>query len=667
MAIDFKALAAKKAAIVEPPKEEVPAQPVVEVKKSFADILKEKAAEKAALASAAVDGKQAIAAFVSDAIEAGESVEPLSSEEIEEALPTKRELSFLERIKALKEGAQAATALVEAKPEAIKALEKPEVVDIVHGLQRIRMGEIVLNDNQMLGAKYAMDGQSFVMTGAAGTGKTTAQAGVIQMLEEQGAFSTHDFKYIGNAPSIAIVAFTKVAVRNIAKAVRKNPLIAKFADHCMTIHSLLEYEPVIEERFNDDGLPYEVRIFQPQRHSGNPLGITHLVIEEASMVGIDLWMKLYDALLPGVQIIFLGDINQLQPVFGRPVLGYALCKLPVIELTDVYRQALDNPIIANAHRVLKGQTIESSADGRVAVVTGKQKVKVGQQATALALTKVFKQLYEIGEYDPLQDMILSPWNKRELGTKDVNNAIATFLGAARGAIVHEVKAGFNTCWLAVGDRVLVDKRAGEIVEIIPNSKYLGAATQPAGAWTRTGVPIIGGAQEEVDFSDMGNGPNMDYSNFSLNDIASADDEEESKKRAASHIVKIVYDDMIDEEGNVFGPPDELSSAGDFRYEAFQFAYCMTVHKAQGSEWRKVFLILHYDHAVSLTRELIYTALTRARECFTTFAKEDLLAQSCIKADIKGNTLEAKIAYFNSNAVECQDIPLIPGVDTGDAA
>lgn len=650
MAIDFKAMLAAKAVEKIPVSEEV--KTVQSKGNAFLEMLAKKAKETK------VDTPEEIA---------------IHNEIVEEALPTVRELSFIERMKALKAGNAAGEIASKAVAE-IVARQSTVENDIVHGLKRIVVAGNRLNDDQMLACKYAMEGQSCVITGAAGTGKTTAQAGVVQMLMEQDKFATHDFKYIGTAPSIAIVAFTKVAVRNIAKAINKNPAIAHFSKHCMTIHALLEYEPVVEERIGDDDLPYEVRVFRPMRNRNNPLTITHLVVEEASMVGAtDLWQRVFDALLPGVQVIFLGDINQLQPVFGRPVLGYALCKLPVIELTEVYRQALDNPIIANAHRVLKGQNIESSADGRCAVVSGKMKVKVGQEHTAMAMMKSFKMLFESGEYNPETDMILSPWNKKPLGTINLNEGIATFLGAARHAMVQEVRAGFSTWWLAEGDKVLVDKRVGRIIKIASNPKYVGGATKPPGSWTRSGVPILGGKfAEEVDF-DAVEENSIDYSNFSLGDIeAAAEDGDEYKSRAASHQVYIVYDDQLWARGMEDGfiatkenwnlaDADVLESAGDFRKEVFQFAYCMTVHKSQGSEWRKVFFVAHYDHAVNVSREMLYTALTRAREIFVAFCKEDFLAATVKRAEIQGESLEAKIEYFNKGIIDVnnEDVPLIP--------
>lgn len=512
---------------------------------------------------------------------------------------------------------------------------------------------VPLNAGQLQAAYYAKQGKSFVLTGAAGTGKTTAQAATIDILDKEAAFSTHDFKYIGEAPSIAVVAFTKVAVRNIQKAIRKNPRISHYSAHCMTIHALLEFEPVKEERRHEEtGALYEVRIFRPKRTAANPLTLTHLVIEEASMVGLDLFRLLADAILPGIQIIYLGDINQLQPVFSKPILAYALVKLPVIELTRVYRQALDNPIIANAHRVLKGFPIETSADGRVSIVTGSSTVKVGQSKMALAIKGQFKMLFEKGFYDPEEDQILLPWNKQELGTKSINEAVASFLGAARNAVVQQVKAGRHSWWLAIGDKVLVDKRVGLITQIADNPKYIGSAPAPAGFYTRDGTPILGKGSA-VDFGAEHDPESIDYSDFSVSDI-----ELEEGARAASHIVTVQWMDTD-------GIYEDLRTAGDFADSKFDFAYAMTVHKAQGSEYRKVFIAIHQDHLGFLSREWMYTGLTRAREEFIIFAKTELVAAACLKQEIKGTSLQDKIEYFVGGALQDLDqieveFPLLTG-------
>jgi exodeoxyribonuclease V alpha subunit len=74
-----------------------------------------------------------------------------------------------------------------------------------------------------------------------------------------------------------------------------------------------------------------------------------------------------------------------------------------------------------------------------------------------------------------------------------------------------------------------------------------------------------------------------------------------------------------------------------------------VHKAQGSEWRKVFIILHKDFAVSLYRELFYTAATRARTKVTIIANDTTIAKAISSQRIKGDTLKDKMEYFNSGA------------------
>lgn len=521
----------------------------------------------------------------------------------------------------------------------------------------VSFGGITLNEQQAYAVELASKGKSFVLTGAAGTGKTTTQAAVVEALEKLDAFEVHDFKYLGTAPSIAIVAFTKVAVRNIQKAVKKNPITAKYADHCMTIHTLLEFCPEEVDRIDPaTGDPYVTKMFMPQRHAGNPLKITHLIIEEASMVGLDLWKQLHDALLPGVQIIYLGDINQLPPVFGLSIMSYALCKLPVVELTHVYRQALDNPIIANAHRILAGEMIKvDPEDTRFSVVTGNAKHKIGQDRMALALVQMLSGLNEIGDYNEHEDIILIPFNKQMLGTKSMNEKIASFLGKKRNATVYNVRAGFNEWYLAVGDKVLVEKQAAWIVNIQENPKYFGKPTKPPALWARDGT-LLGASDFDFDDEDAGM---ADYTDFKMEDV----EDEDMGKRAASHIVTISYSNPFDPNATEEDILDsktfrtDLRSAGEFRDEVFQFGYCMSVHKSQGSEWRKVFFITHYDFAMMLNREMMYTAITRAREELVLIGKEDLIEASIKKQRIAGTGLHEKILHFNGGALA--DLDSIP--------
>lgn len=500
---------------------------------------------------------------------------------------------------------------------------------------------ISLNKEQLLAKELAFAGKSFCLVGAAGTGKTTAQREIAKSLLETGLLRTHTFKVQGTkdyvvAPSIAFVAYTRIASGNLRRAIHMLPELEEVLTHNVTtIHNLLEYAP---ETYWSEEFQRECFRFVPRRTSSNPLDITHLVIEESSMVGLDLWEKLFSALRPGVQIIFIGDINQLPPVFGDAILNYSLVQLPVVELTQVYRQAEDSSILANAHKILKGQTdlVEDKSFKIIRCGT----TNYTQAKLSIALGQMFAKWETSGDYDPLTDIILTPWNKRDLGTDNLNKWIAQMQGERRKAEVFHITAGIQSHYLAIGDKVLVNKQVGVITKISRNARYLGRAYL-ASSVNLTRFGNYSGHVEET-AEDLNN---MDYSNISLDEMMN---DTEDRTKEASHFTTIELDD---------GGEIELTGVGDYAASNFSLAYALTVHKAQGCEWRKVFLILHRDHSISLSRELFYTAVTRAREQLTIIAKQDVIDKAIKTQRIKGNTIAEKIEYFNSgislnNEVRC---------------
>lgn len=520
---------------------------------------------------------------------------------------------------------------------------------------------IVLNDKQLLAVDFARAGKCFVYTGPAGCGKTTGCREIARILLQTGALGTHDFKIRGTgerveAPSIAIVAYTNRAATNMRNAIHKDEYLAeRLPVNVTTIHNLLEYEPEFYAR--EDGST-GMR-FTPRRDHTNPVRITHLVIEESSMVGIDLWLKLFDALLPGTQIIFVGDINQLQPIFAPSILNYALVTLPVVELTEVYRQAADGPIIPNAHRCLRGEKLIDSGDNRFRIISGKDIRTIPSESKVVnlfvgSLKKWNNTLQEDGQlvYDPEQDIVLCPFGKEnkdrggQANTTVINNHIAQFLGAARNAMVYEVIAGMRKLYLAVGDRVMIDKQDGKIVRIIHNASYIGRPAMPASTeLTRFGVRILGSASisEDEDFELAMEG----YGNI---DVSKIGDEDAEPKRAASHIVDVLLDN-----GNTV----VLDAAGEFAESSFSLGYALTIHKAQGCEWRKVFILLHRIHATMLSRELIYTAITRAREYCIIIDLCNQLDKAIANQRIKGNSVQEKIEWFNSEVSLEEPVPVVP--------
>jgi exodeoxyribonuclease V alpha subunit len=494
---------------------------------------------------------------------------------------------------------------------------------------------VVLNADQLLAKELAFKGKSFVLTGAAGTGKTTAQREIAAELIRQNQLGIHTFRIQGgggfvSAPSIAFCAYTRIASGNLRRAIHKDPDLEAILTHNITtIHNLLEYTPETYWNYEENREAFR---FIPRRNASNQLDITHLIIEEATMVGVaDLWPRLYEALRPGVQIIFIGDINQLQPVFGASVFNYALVQLPVVELTQVYRQKEGSSILDNAHKILAGK-FPLIEDENFKIIRGGT-VQHGQAKLAQSLGVTIPKWVEAGEYDPEQDIFLSPWNKHDLGTDNINKIIAQFLGDSRGAIVFEIIAGIAKLYLATGDKVLFNKQVGIITAIRRNAQYFGKTTKPEsdnllrfGAYRSTENNAI----QDDEFELAG------YENISLDEMMEAETSE--KKRQASHMVELEM-----ETGEIV----TLAAVGDFSPQTFSLGYALTVHKAQGCEWRKVFFVLHKDHAISAHRELLYTAVTRSKEQCVLIAKDTMIEKAIKTQRVKGNNIVEKIAYFNS--------------------
>lgn len=541
-------------------------------------------------------------------------------------------------------------------PESIEEAAE-EIGAEAKGTQESFSLAIKLNEKQEAAKDLAFAGKSFCLIGPAGSGKTTAQRAVAASLYDSGALETTTFAFGGGsrvtAPSIAFVAFTRRAAGNLRKAIFKDPRLEEvFRNNIMTVHALLEYQP---DYYWDSVEQKNKFRFAPLRTAKNPLTITHLVIEEASMIGMmDLYQKLYDALPPNVQIIFIGDINQLPPVFGPSVLNYALSQLPIVELTEVYRN--QGMVLENAHNILNGRPLKETKECQI--VRGNKPVQLGQEMMGnRIIPTMFKALFEskdengIREYDPEHDMILAPWNKQAMGTTNINYWIAQHMGDMRKAIVYEIIAGFNKVYLAEGDPVMVNKQDAIITKIERNPRYMGKEPQlPGNDLSRFGTRILD-RLGHIDLDEEGTGDTgmIDYSNFSLESLAS---EEAGRKQQCSHLVTVRYKDN--------GFEETLSSAGEFAEQVFSLGYCLTVHKAQGSEWRKVFLLMHKDHGVSLYREWFYTGYTRARIGVTVIAKDFVIEKAIKNQRIKGQTLKDKLAFFNSGIENLADMPVLPG-------
>jgi len=563
----------------------------------------------------------------------------------------------------------AATANPRVEVEQTGIMGAPQVTEQeYYGVAQNRQA-VKLNSKQLETVeRYVVEEKSCVMIGPAGTGKTTGVRGVLQALKKQDKIAyTSDFKKqngggvanrVKDQPNVAIVAFTKRAVTNIMESVTSQDGLEDFKYCCQTIHNLLEYAPEYYDVYDDETGDFKQKMrFTPHKHAANMLDIEWLIVEEASMTGLDLWAQVIEALPPNVKILFLGDINQLAPVFGLPILAYAMYRLPVVALTEVYRQSV-GPILRNAHNVLEGLPIveETTEDGQAFLCYEEYKnekggnglkrhndgkgepIMLSESKLSRIYTTLFNKLFEAGRYDPEQDMIISPFNVSDLGTLHMNQCLAQFVGDARDAVVYEIIAGFNKVYLALGDKVMVDKQDGIVTAIHHNADYMGSLPKPAGLdLSRFGVRIIGkGGAEEIDLDE-------EDVNFDLDKIAGKTAEE--LKRASSHIVEVTMES---------GEQVVMSNSGQFSPDKFTLGYCITGHKAQGSEWRNVYIIMHKKHHSLLTREWLYTTVTRAKKQCTLMCKPFSIEKALASQRITGDTVEEKLAWFTSGAIDNLD-------------
>jgi ATP-dependent exoDNAse (exonuclease V) alpha subunit len=340
------------------------------------------------------------------------------------------------------------------------------------------------NDEQQSFIDAVIAGQSVNLIGKAGTGKTTVTREAIKELISTGKVGPmrESTKFLqAGLPGICVVSFTNRAVKNIAKG-----MSGDMKDHTITLHKLLEFEPEFFEVQQADGSYKNVRKFVPKRNNFNPLpkSLKVIIFEESSMISVELFRLLEDALHHEVQFIFLGDLQQLPPVYGSAILGFKLLELPTVELTKIYRQAEGSPIISFAWRVSNGEEItkeefekiNKESHGKVHIRAWKKKLDDFDALHMMNL--LFNQFVDQGHYNPEEDMIMIPFNKK-FGTIEFNKNLAQHLGKKRGATVYEIIAGFNKYYYAVGDKILADRQEGIIEEIRMNGDYVGNLPMPA--------------------------------------------------------------------------------------------------------------------------------------------------------------------------------------------
>lgn len=527
---------------------------------------------------------------------------------------------------------------------------------------------VILNSKQEDFNRQVQTGADVILIGAAGTGKTTCMRRVTRDLIDSGRIPllTEDTKWLkAGLPGAVILSYTRKAVNNIRHAV-----VEELKSHTLTAHKLLEFQPEFYDILDPATGTYKKTMsFIPGRTALNPLprSLKFIAWEEGSMVPVTLYELVEDAMSHSYQEIFLGDIQQLPPVFGAGILGFKMLELPIVELTEVYRQALESPIIQLAWKVLEGNPhtfsplaeVYETENGKGEKVKRKRvpsleelskvafredgsyigtvKFQIWQKPledfqAVMTCTAQFKAWEKEGYYLPDTDVILCPYDKA-FGAAEINRGISQYLGEKRGAQIYEVIAGFNKHYLAVGDRVLYDKEDAFIVSISRNVNYFGTPPAPASAnLDRWGTYKAGLSEQEELEARASKSLDEDALDDFLEIAASAIGD---RVQEASHDVVIRYAYSDEEQC--------LSKAAEINN--LLGGNAMTIYKFQGSEADRVFIVLHHSHAKMISRELLYTAITRAKIFLHIICEPKSFFNGVASQRIKGNTLAEKALQF----------------------
>lgn len=470
-------------------------------------------------------------------------------------------------------------------------------------------------------------------------------------------------------PAIAFVAFTGQATQ----VIKKN-MPASWRKNCMTIHSLLGYAP--EEYVKADGkMGWR---FSPSYGKIVKMPWDIIIVDESSMVSLSLWHEMLDACKPHVRIYFIGDLNQLPPPIGQGILGFALVKWPVFELSVVHRQKDEaaNRIVDSAWKILRGEepTYDDPATNPNWRVINFKLKHDPQEAhrQIVALAKGLSQQRVAASVDPERPAVYDPWRDRILvqmngyneesssamvGQFPLNESLSQiFANKDEPRIIIDAKR--VTKRFAVGYRVMATKNeppnevdrvtnglTGKITAIASNSKWTGD-------WRLVGPEDeVKANREEMVRIALSAGDNADAQRTALNkeavdsfDLTNIDfsaiaaqssTPEERQSGPASHIVSIQFDNGAIRDYNLNADIEQL-----------QIAYASTTHKAQGAEMPTVIIVVHHASRRMLCRENLYTAITRASQRVIILDTEFGMRIALTTQKIYGKTLAEKVKQYN---------------------
>lgn len=362
--------------------------------------------------------------------------------------------------------------------------------------------KIQLAEAQRETLREMVESKVMVLTGGPGTGKTTLTKGIVYVASLAGQ-------------TVELAAPTGRAAKRLGEAT---------GVEAKTVHRLLGYQGEFFTRNQD-----------------SPLEADLVVVDEASMLDTPLARHLLRALPDSTRLILVGDVDQLPSVGPGRVLGDLIDSgvIPVVRLTEIFRQAQKSLIVVNAHRVIRGEMPRAGRDPKedfFIAHRGDPEAALGE-LTDLVASRIFAQF----GYNPVRDIqVLAPMRRGLLGVENLNVELQKLLNPE------------------------------------------GEAPPWAGRRLRQGDRVM----------QRSNNYDLEVFNGEIGTVAGHSAEE--------RLVQVDFDGRL-----VDYPTQNL--------DELELAYAVTIHKAQGSEFPCVVIVLHGQHHIMLQRNLLYTAITRGKE------------------------------------------------------
>ena len=398
----------------------------------------------------------------------------------------------------------------------------PSPASLTKKLQRvIENSALEYSAQQELALQEAATSGLLIITGGPGTGKTTVVNGILELYAQMGL-------------RCVLCAPTGRAAKRLTEVTGVD---------ASTIHRLLEAS--ID--------PHTGKLFF-QKDESDPLKADAVIVDEMSMVDIQLLGSLLQAVPPTARLVLVGDPDQLPPVGpGIPFSDMLRSKmLPCVRLTEIFRQAQESLIVMNAHRVNRGELPDlKNVKSDFFFLNGKSEEGVAQTIVELCATRLPNNMGIPSD----QIQVLCPTKKGFAGTVNLNKVLQARLNPS--APTKQEKA--------FGDRIF---REGDRVMQIKNNYDL--------LWQKTDGTVGTG----VFNGDVGIITHLDVH---------------------SEVLTVLFD-------------DDREATYDFtQLNELELAYAITVHKSQGSEYRAVVLSAWGASGYLLSRSILYTAITRAKE------------------------------------------------------